>query len=690
MVDMNQQMVKPDGNTTDMLLRISTFGPLTIEWVGQPLPFPVERLSGRGAAPALALLRALISQPHRFALRDWLMEQFWPDSAHSRAEERLDDVASGLRSLLRPPGSQAKILHYVYGIKGSGSGYRLENYPVIWVDADAFCWCVEQAARLDRFGEPSLSYWEQAYQLAARGTFLLEEPYSDWAAARRASLQGQYRQCVHRLTALLRQAGAREEAVLRLRTYWHAHPTDEDALRPLLELLGEQERYQEAEDYFAQAREALSQEGKAFDDRTTDVIEYLRTKQIQRLSKVTSQHQRFSSAPYINLSLTSTRAISPVESIQAFSSTTLRYNRKDKDVLDTSMQALQSFAQIQDTKKREMKRRDLLQALSAAGAILLLPVSEVDWERLDDAIEKPSHIDDAVVKDLKAINDSYWSLYLAASSKFSVLDGALGQLKTLFQFLRNPHHPSVHQQLCMLCSDLAQLTGEIFFDSNDSDTAQSCYLFAASAAKEVRAYDLWSTALIRHSFLPLYQEYYADALLLLTEAEKLAKRGDHLLPTRFWAAAVKAEAASGIHQFSVCQDALDLAQRVAEINAPNLAWIRFDGSRLPALRGACYVRLQRPDLAEPALKDALRQDPFRKPSRRRGMVLTDLAASAFLYGDIEQGCAHLHEAIDIVLQGSSGFLREGIFKLRVQLEPYAQAEAVKQLDQHLGQTQLLA
>jgi tetratricopeptide (TPR) repeat protein len=276
--------VKPDGNTTGTLIRIYVLGPLTIEWSQEVMPFPKERLVGRGAAPALGLIKALISQPHRFALRDWLMEQFWPNTQRSRAEERLDDVASGLRSLLRPPGSQAKILQYIHGSNGKGCGYQLESYPLIWVDADALSWYVEQAARCERFGQDALSLWEQAFQLASRGDFLPEELYSDWATSRRESVVGQYRQCVHRLTALLREGGATEQAVLRLRTYWQAHPADEDALRPLLELLGEQERYQEAEDYYQQCVVALDQleSGRQPDQRTKDILEFLHVKQIRR------------------------------------------------------------------------------------------------------------------------------------------------------------------------------------------------------------------------------------------------------------------------------------------------------------------------------------------------------------------------------------------------------------------------
>jgi DNA-binding SARP family transcriptional activator len=251
------------------------------------MPLSEERLHGKGATPALSLLKLLICQPHRSASRDWILEQFWPETESSKAEGRIDDVASHVRMLLSSPsGKKEPFLPYMRNSKNSGGHYRLTAYPLIWVDADAFEWYIEQAARLDRFGHDSLSLWERAYQLAARGTFLPEEQYSDWVLARRERVEGQYRQCVHRLVHLLREVGAYEEALLRLRGYWQQHQTDEDALRVLVEMLGERERYQEAEGYYEQTRVALERDGREFDAKTRDVMEVVRTLQIRRIPTV--------------------------------------------------------------------------------------------------------------------------------------------------------------------------------------------------------------------------------------------------------------------------------------------------------------------------------------------------------------------------------------------------------------------
>jgi DNA-binding SARP family transcriptional activator len=264
----------------DVSLRIYTLGAFCIEWVdpitGQATPLPVERLHGRGAAPSLALLKALLGRPDRFATRDWIMDQFWPESKRRSAEERLDDVASSLRVLLRPEGSSAKLVQYVYGSDGHGAGYRLAGHPQIWCDADAFVWYVEHASLLDRMGQNSSACWQRAYELAARGMYLPEHLYDEWARVRRETLEGLLRDCVQRWSSLLWQTGHGDEAIRRLRMYWEVHPTDEDALRPLLKMLGERERYQEAEACYARAQAALREDGVEPDARTQDMVEYVR------------------------------------------------------------------------------------------------------------------------------------------------------------------------------------------------------------------------------------------------------------------------------------------------------------------------------------------------------------------------------------------------------------------------------
>jgi DNA-binding SARP family transcriptional activator len=270
-----------------------------MEWVdpanGQTLPAADPTTGSRDRAAAISLLALLLCQPNRQAHRDWIMEQFWPDGKRDVAIHRLENIFSCLRRLLRPPSGGESLVRSTIGKKTSGTSYCLEPYPKLWVDTDALTCNIEQACRMERFGDDALPYWQRAFDLLKRGPFLVDdpyEPYAAWVQKRREVLGGYYRQCVHALARLYlaRQGEAgKAEALLLLRTYWQQAKTDEDALRPLLELLGEQERYQEAEEYYQQLLVALAELGpdedgqpRTPDQRTRDIHEYLRTKQIRR------------------------------------------------------------------------------------------------------------------------------------------------------------------------------------------------------------------------------------------------------------------------------------------------------------------------------------------------------------------------------------------------------------------------
>ena len=82
---------------------------------------------------------------------------------------------------------------------------------------------------MERTGDNGFPFWERAYELAKRGPYLPEEQeqLSAWAWSLRNLLLGNFRQCVLRSAYLLQETGAYQEALLRLRTFWLTHPTDE-------------------------------------------------------------------------------------------------------------------------------------------------------------------------------------------------------------------------------------------------------------------------------------------------------------------------------------------------------------------------------------------------------------------------------------------------------------------------------
>jgi hypothetical protein len=86
-------------------------------------------------------------------------------------------------------------------------------------------------------------------------------------------------------------------------------------------------------------------------------------------------------------------------------------------------------------------------------------------------------------------------------------------------------------------------------------------------------------------------------------------------------------------------------------------------------------------VARPALEAALVHWPA--PSRRRGLVLTDLARAALRAGDVERACSYAGEVAEIARQ-SAGLLTSGLRRLEAQLAPYEHAPVVKDLKARLA------
>ncbi|GHO82363.1 AfsR/SARP family transcriptional regulator [Dictyobacter formicarum] len=270
------------------LVRIWLCGACTVEWMDPVTGEALSKadLSGRGRdhAAALSLLKLLLCQPQRRAHRDWIMEQFWPENGRNAAAHRLENIFSVLRKMVCHPVTGESLLRSFRAGKENGMIYQLAEAPQLWLDVDALIWNVEQAARMERFGDDAQPFWERAYALGKRGVFLPDDRYVDWAVQRRNEVEGYYRQTVHALAHLFLSrygtAGA-SEALLLLRTYWQQHPKDEDALRLLMQILIQQDRYQEALGYYDQLCSILQEDGVLPDERTKDSAEYCKVKQIQ-------------------------------------------------------------------------------------------------------------------------------------------------------------------------------------------------------------------------------------------------------------------------------------------------------------------------------------------------------------------------------------------------------------------------
>lgn len=352
--------------------------------------------------------------------------------------------------------------------------------------------------------------------------------------------------------------------------------------------------------------------------------------------------------------------------------------RQDRD-LAIACYGQQDLPEIDD-----MNRRELLRLMSMAGTLMAGSERDdrLDSERLGHFASGMYRLDPATVEEYAALNSHLWRVFALSRTKSNTFPLVREQLGVLVQALQQSNTSVTHQRLCELASDLFQLTGEILFDGNQYTEAAHCYAVAATASKEAGAYDLWACALTRHAFIGLYERQFAKAAPMLELAAGLARRGDGSLSTRYWVSAVQAETFAGLGDLDACQRALDQADRVHQLGQiHNGGWLRFDGSRLAEERGTCYVALQRPDLAEAALSDAL---SLNLSARRRGSVLTDLATLGVQRRDLNQLVTYADAALDTARQTGSGVIGRKLQGLQPHLAPFLTDHRIQQLHREIN------
>ena len=327
----------------------------------------------------------------------------------------------------------------------------------------------------------------------------------------------------------------------------------------------------------------------------------------------------------------------------------------------------------------DVNRRELLRLLSTAAAALSAAqvTALLDPDRITPRPTGPH--DPRTVEHLALVNTGLWTAFTTAPDKAAVFPAVRGHLDRLTTALRRPQPVAVRKRLAGLTADTFQLAGEVFFDANQYSEAAHCYTLAATASRDADAMDLWACAMTRHAYISVYEQNFTHALPLLDLAAALAARGDTALSTRHWVEAVRAQALAGVGDLPGSQRALDAAENVHALGPyPHTGgWLRFDGSRLPEDRGACYVQLGRPDLAEPVLTEVARSTP---PGRRRGVALVDLATVGALRRDPLQIVTHATAALDLAQRTHSGVV---IRKLR-SLRPYLADHRTDRHVQHLA------
>lgn len=184
-----------------------------------------DTASSRRSRNVLAYLLAHREAP---VPREVLTDAFWPDARPDAARNSLHVALHGARRLLYQASP-------VPVIERRMDAYQIARSVDVWTDVEQFertCRAGRRAdADRDRAG--AAGYYEAA-SLLFRGEFLADDPYAEWAAARRATLRALLLECQSRLVVLYTERGDHGPAATLARRVLADDPCNEQVHRALM------------------------------------------------------------------------------------------------------------------------------------------------------------------------------------------------------------------------------------------------------------------------------------------------------------------------------------------------------------------------------------------------------------------------------------------------------------------------
>jgi tetratricopeptide (TPR) repeat protein len=332
----------------------------------------------------------------------------------------------------------------------------------------------------------------------------------------------------------------------------------------------------------------------------------------------------------------------------------------------------------------DMQRRPFLQGLSAFIGLAAASAFIEPWERLSRALRQPNRVDRATVNSLASLTVMLESRESQESPRalLGPVEGHLGNVATLLA-----GSPPLRPQLCSIAGETAALAGWLAFDIENRPAAAGYFRVGLEAAKEANDRALGAYLVGSSCVQPAYRERPFARLRRLQGRTFGFARSDASPSTRAWLATLEAEAhalagdtSRCLRLFDEAEIAMSRAGEEDEARRPRVAF--FDPDRLAGERGVALARLGQPEAAQNVLRPALTSlDPSVVKTRPR--LLTALATAHVQQGDVDRACELGAEALGIAAQQEVQTNLRDVRKLRLELEPWRNSQAVKDFDERL-------
>lgn len=230
------------------------------------------------------------------------------------------------------------------------------------------------------------------------------------------------------------------------------------------------------------------------------------------------------------------------------------------------------------------------------------------------------------------------------------------------------------------------LAGRIeFFDIRQPDDADATFVRALQAAGEADDPLLGAAILAHAAFIPGWTQRRAEAAERMRAARTYARRSPASAEFLAWLNAVEAECETrcghpreGLRLIGHAEDILTTG---TEHHSPE--WFNwFSPVRLAAFKGNTQLKAGHLAQAHKTLTAALDALP-EEAGKQRTIVLGDLAAVEAARKNPEAACAHAEETLDQLSVTWYATGMERIREVREALQPWADSECVRRLDDRL-------
>jgi hypothetical protein len=342
------------------------------------------------------------------------------------------------------------------------------------------------------------------------------------------------------------------------------------------------------------------------------------------------------------------------------------------------VQFLRSWAHTMDP-----SRRGVLRLLAWAASIAsVFPTTVGDeHERVASVLSRASRVDAQVIEDIEAV---LWHCRRQdhALGPQAVLTTVLAQRDLARALL--PDCPDVLKpRMLSVLSEASRQAGWLSFDLKQFDHAGYYYEDARALAHEAENTGLGALVLCEMSHLATWQGKPRIGIDHAVAAGQWADRTDDLR-LRAYTADVAARAYAADGKRDACVSALDTAHAAltrADDQAPS--YTTYDEAIHISIRGGCHLELGE---AEPAVfyrRQAL-EVMDRSFSRDVAMATVGLSEAYVLCNEIDEGARLLGDAGEIAAGHSSVRLIGRVEQARGSMEPWREAQAVRELDGRLG------